>query len=179
MRKIERYWCMSPGERFAQPLPDPRIAVVSHIDWVPNKYSNWSRPEPDNYNRAIFDNKAIYIEGIRNQCWYRDHRRGGWFSLYYVKGDEAEVFVDYIKANRVRAFWNYKSVAVRSIIPRIDLESKRNYGKIMNLTVDERLYDLGFYNMLLDKGLDPEYLQKIVGTRRDIKIDEEIMDEEA
>ena len=60
-------------------ITDPRIAVSSHIGWrrVMKGLTEFSTPEPDNYNHAVFTEKPIAcpLAFVENQIWYKAVKR--------------------------------------------------------------------------------------------------------
>lgn len=176
-----KYWREYSGAPPVQ-LPDPRTAIARWIEWdhmkIPGLTNKtiWSFPEPDNMNRSIWHERAHDIPGLKNQMWYRDRARGGWFSVYYSAGDaDDQLIEDYIKQTPVWAYWVYtKNALPRTRATRIELESKRWNGKLTRdqHTSDERLYIQGFMEGLEARGVSKEFIERFAGIPRDIVVNQ-------
>lgn len=176
MRSLKlKYWELHNTEDWNEALPDPRLAVTRWTGWDGGRMyagrhvTTWSFPEPDNINAAIWHNKPHHIEGISYQMWYRDRARGGWFSLYYIDDNNRTVFDWYINQTAIWASWDHpKSTKPRERISGIELDSRRWTGEVGKTqhTFEERLHLQGFFSKLVDKGVDPKYVERIVGNVR-------------
>tara|TARA_R110000868_G_scaffold92333_2_gene256063 strand:+ start:2772 stop:3143 length:372 start_codon:yes stop_codon:yes gene_type:complete len=67
-------------------LPDPRIAVAKWLGWTKNHNVQTENavPEPDNYNRAIWNLTPVDCHIIEDQVIYRDQKNSAWITLMYV-----------------------------------------------------------------------------------------------
>jgi hypothetical protein len=169
LRKKGKFsWVVNFPDTCAAILPDPRLEISRHISWTSSTGgTTWSQPEPDNYNRAVFDTRAHHIPGIENQCWYQDITTTNWFSVYYCKSQtEMDIWQNYTKINQPQATWAYSAVPLRNRISKIDLEGGRQFGKNKSATADERLMDMGYYEQLIMRGADPDFIAQHVGVRR-------------
>lgn len=163
-------------------LRDPRIQLMRHMNWERQNISNhpgrtrWNGTEPDAYNRSIWDKRAHFIEGIKDQCWYKDLIHGGWVSLYVLDDYNKPLFDAYIKENSVWATWSpYKSSAMRTRIPSIVYDHHIKWGKMAGRTDDERLHDLGFYAKLAERGIPYSWIIERTGEPDPL---EEVKDQE-
>jgi len=149
-------------------LPDPRLEISRHINWNSSTGgTTWSQPEPDNYNRASYDVRRHHIPGIENQCWYRDIASTNWFSVYYCKNQtELDIWLNYTNINKPLATWAYTAVPLRNRISKIELEGGRQFAKNKSATADERMMDMGFYEQLVMRGADPDFIAQHIGVRR-------------
>ena len=139
-------------------LPDPRIPIVHHIKWAVPAYGNgsmkgftdWSTPEPDAFNCAFFANKPIECPFIENQIWYYEPYHEGWFSVYFVKEEKKLEWARWFMSQPWRAHWSvFKRSQLRRTKPLL-LQEKRK-TKHEDLTLNERLYEMDYYSLLLNK----------------------------
>lgn len=159
-------------------LPDPRIEIARHIDWiVPTNRggTTWLGIEPDNYNFAIFDTQPHDLKFMMHQCFYRLDRiflrqkLQGWVSVYV-----AEERLQTILFNREmlkiqpRAVWRYPHAKlVREKRPLLEREHGYSNRAADNFNTEERLYQQGYYEKLQRKYFDgDEKFIKVVGTPR-------------
>jgi len=161
-------------------LGDPRLPVIKHMEWQPLVMANhadktrWNGVEPDAYTHAIWAKTPQFIAGIKDQCWYKEPSHSGWISLYIVNELEQPVYDAYIMNNDVWATWSIKMPAIRRIrIPRIDYDTNVKWGKNAGRTDDERFHDLGFYDKLLARGVNTDWLRRQVGTPRPLIIEQQ------
>lgn len=162
-------------------LPDPRISVVRHMGWqLPVNISLYSGAEPDNYNFAVFDHRPHDFKFIQHQCWYKiDHvfkrkKVLGWIGLYIAEERlQSILFNREILKIQPEAVWRYDKA--RLIRPkRTELQRERFHYKSKdgNLTTEERLYQLGYYENLQRKYFDgDERFIKVVGQPRGFVLD--------
>lgn len=158
-------------------IVDPRVQITRQMDWLkPDKETHWTGVEPDNYNYAIFDNQAHDIKFIENQCWYKidtifiRKKIQGWISVYIIDNKE-DVFLFNREILRLqpRAVWRYdKAHSIRPKKTLLRRERQRGKGCESNLTTEERLYQMGYYEKLVTKYYDDEALFKVMGSPRGI-----------
>lgn len=162
---------------FCPTLPDPRLPVSQHMQWQnPNSdVTPWTGVEPDNYNYAIFDTKWHDLKFVEDQCFYeidmtfRNKHIKGWISMYIT--EEHEVFNQSVATMRPNAYWvNKKPKAIRTRKTMMEKELRANFpaGKI---TTEERLWQMGYFNVYKHKYLDDESYLKVVGVPRSIAQD--------
>lgn len=149
---------------------DPRLPVVKHISWISNTHEGRTfnkTPEPDNYNFAIFAARPHEIQGIDYQCWYRDRLRGGWFSLSVLRNpEETHLAHTWLQTNDWYAYWVYTyAPKIRPVMSSIDRQTYRKNTKLEPV-LDEILFQQGFYDTLVKRGLDEMSLQRLTGTPR-------------
>ena len=88
-------------------------------------------------------------------------------SLYIVPAAQQHLFVDYFTENSVWATWVYhKPIPMRQRISNIDLALNKSWGKNAARTEDERYYDMGFYDSLIQRGAKADYVFKFAGVSR-------------
>jgi hypothetical protein len=157
-------------------LVDPRLGISKQMEWSnPNStITPWTGIEPDNYNYAMFDLRPHELEFIQDQCWYRIDmiiRRKqvkGWFSVYHTLDNVA--FNRAILKIQPQAVWRHpKPTPVRIRKTLMQKEMRANTGAT-NLTTEERLWQMGYFNVYKHKYLDDEAYLKVVGTPRGIAL---------
>jgi hypothetical protein len=123
-------------------------------------------PEPDNYNRAVFDLKPYDCEFIEDQVFYFDTNRNAWFSVYYVPDDQVEEFNTWIEQFEPQAFWQHLNAP--KIRQQRPLLWCRNNVSERFLTDNERLYTMGYYDELKIKYFsdDTTYVDSLLGDAR-------------
>jgi len=149
---------------------DPRIPVIRHIEWEPQRVAGfpeqtrWNGIEPSAYNFAIWSEQPQLIEGIKDQCWYKDQQNGGWISLYVVNEYNQPALQATLDNIEVWGIWTPRKLsAFRTRIPTIAYDKHIRWGKLAGRTFDERLYDQGYYDLLLERGLDDQWLKQHIG----------------
>lgn len=129
-------------------LIDPRIAIASQIKW--QKYTtadtDFVTPEPDNFNWATFSSKPLECPDVQNQVIYRDSFRGAWVSVFYVRPEEQPAFDSWLKNQTIWAYWQHTSPP--PIRPQRLLLRTRRRDNYKELTTNERLYTMGYYERL-------------------------------
>jgi hypothetical protein len=139
-------------------LPDPRIPIVHHIKWQPPQYgalpvkgyTDWSSPEPDVFNYAFFAGQPIECPFVENQIWYYEPYHQGWFSVYYVKDEMKLAWARWFIQQPFIAHWAvFKQSQLRKTRPLL-MEKKRK-TKDYDMGLNERLHEMDFYSLLLNK----------------------------
>ena len=127
---------------------DPRIALARHIDWQKTyDETEFSLPEPDNFNFATLSQRPLFCESVKNQVWYQDFYKSGWISLYLVTPQELPAFKDWLKQQPWRSYWRTgKPLPLRT--RRSMLWNRRTATE---LTLEERLYLSGYYKNFIAK----------------------------
>lgn len=173
MRKSRHEWRYVRGHPLKAKLGDPRIHLIKHMGWAnrttqafPDK-THWQGVEPDNYTHGIASDRPHFIEGIEHQCWFNAKKL--WFSVYVLDDTNQHFYDDYVKSHKVYALWTCsESRPMRGKITRIEHEAIRRWGKEADeeLTMEERLYDMGYVDRLVDMGVDKEFIRKYMGEPR-------------
>lgn len=138
-------------------LPDPRTPIARHIQWTKPIYgkegrglTDWSVPEPDTFNSAFFADKPIECPFIRNQIWYYDESKKGWFSVYFVERDQKATWNQWFLGQPWIAYWTViKQSQLRRTRPL--LEEKKRKKSTHEPSLNERLHELNYYSSLLNK----------------------------
>jgi hypothetical protein len=158
------------GEGQRPYLADPRTPIARHIQWSKPIYgkegrglTDWSVPEPDAFNSALFASKPIECPFIRNQVWYYDENRRAWFSVYFVEKDQKAEWSRWaMKQNWIAQWTVFKPSQLRK--PRPMLEEKKRKKATYEPSLNERLHELNYYSTLLNKveeDMKPSVLQRI------------------
>jgi hypothetical protein len=132
-------------------LPDPRLAIARQLYWSKscNEYTDYTQPEPDNYNRAVYDTKRHFCEFIEDQVFYYDLRRRAWISVYYVPQHLFTEWQTWCDLRDPPAWWRqHKPVKLRQ--KKTVLYTRANISQ-KEITDNERLYSLGYFDTLKDK----------------------------
>jgi len=88
-------------------------------------------------------------------------------SLYIIPVAQQQIFVDYFTSNQVWATWVYhKPVPQRTRISNIDYALNKSWGKNAARTDDERFFDMGFYDGLIQRGARADYIFRYAGVSR-------------
>jgi hypothetical protein len=173
-KSIHNYWQYI--DEVCPELIDPRLPVCKHMSWSSpgTTMTNYIGCEPDNYNSAIFDIKPHDMPWVRDQCFYyidttfKRKTIKGWMSLYVVTDSEKYQFNREILKLQPPAVWRYGNAKAirekRTLIQRGAGYVTRN-GTV-NLTAEERLYQMGYYEKLKNKYFDDEIFLKVVGEPR-------------
>lgn len=165
-----RYWKYTKAFELKRDLVDPRIAIARHINWYRGKGMDTANvvPEPDNYNRAVFNSLPCECSFIKDQVFYYDKNRNAWFSVYYVPEPQIEEFNIWIKQITPGAYWQHNTTPK----PRVKRTLLWNRGNVSErfLTENERLHTMGYYENLKIKYFsdDMAYIDSLLGESRDL-----------
>ena len=153
-------------------LPDPRVSIAVLSAWTPLKTDNRQNNgvEPDNYNFAVYDLKPHDLKFIENSVFYKSNHQGltGWFSLYIAEEkSQATLFNQAMIKLQPKAVWRYSRARpirpVKTLLPKERDQKIRTQG----LTIEERLWQTGYYANLQHKYFDgDEKFIKVVGEPR-------------
>lgn len=129
-------------------LIDPRIMIARHIDWQRSYtgYTQFSQPEPDNYNRAVYLKQPYIFDSVPNQVLYRDDIRQGWFTVLMVPPELELAYTEERTWLNPGAYWLNKGTRYRQ--RQTLLHAKSNQVEI---TDNQRLAQQGYYENLLIK----------------------------
>ena len=164
-----RDWHILPACEFPE-LPDPRVAIARQIGWIKttSPVTEYTTPEPNNYNRSICDIKSRICSFIEDQVYYFDASRRVWFTVYYVPEEQIAEFDLWMLSLPVLAYWRHSSASKLRPQRRL-LWAKGSSGE-RTLTDNERLFTLGYYDELRSRHFttDDSYLNYALGKRRSI-----------
>lgn len=130
-------------------LTDPRPEIAKHIGWEKKQGPNteWSVPEPDNYNRAVYADRILICEHIQDQVTYKCKDTGGWWTVLHVPKNRNAIFEAWLTKQPWLVRWNYEyAPAVRNMKKILTPDNIRS-----DITLPERLFAMGYYAKLHDK----------------------------
>ena len=164
-------WTHRDKESYMKNFIDPRIAIAHHINWRRNyTETEFSLPEPDNYNFATMSARPLYCDLVRNQVWYRDEIKLCWVSVFLVANNITDDFKTWLKQQPWTSYWrNGYTPALRTRRPML-----WNRQRATELTLEERLYLSGYYKNFIAKYFTDghaEFVYKRLGGPRGRLID--------
>jgi hypothetical protein len=129
-------------------LVDPRIAVARHIEWYrpSTNTTNYTIPEPENYNRAVFSSKPIEFTWAKYQVIYKDQSRNGWITACWLTAEECAKF-DLWAADNDMTYWRH----LRWGQPRKPKPMLERGSTKAEISLDERLLTMGYYKNFVVK----------------------------
>ena len=141
-------WTHRDKESYMKNFIDPRIAIAHHINWRRNySETEFSLPEPDNYNFATMSARPLYCDFIGNQVWYRDKIKLCWVSVFLVAINITDDFKTWLKQQPWTSYWRTgKPLPLRTRRPML-----WNRRTATELTLEERLYLSGYYKNFIAK----------------------------
>lgn len=160
-------WMYAESYTGEQTLGDCRLPLVSHIDWKSSYSSDiteWQTPEPDNYNLAVFARQPFDCPFVENQVFYYDKKHKGWFSVC-CETDTGKIadYIQWAQRQPIIAYWHYKRAHKIRHRKKI-LENGRNNSP--HLTMDERLFQLNYFDKLKYKCDNEFIVERRIGTPR-------------
>jgi hypothetical protein len=164
--KREQRWVVPRTSK----IPDPRLAIAKHINWTRPQAgydTEYSLPEPDNYNYAGFAERPIECPILQCQVFYQHRKKKGWWSVYYVPDELLEDFLTWSQPIQFEICWTpFKLPKMRQRRPLL----KSRKGAVEQ-TIDERLYTMGYFDELQSQhNID---ISHILGTPRPDLFDNE------
>lgn len=162
------FWTYNKEYKLAKDFIDPRIAIVKLTGWkkTTSEFTEYTLPEPDNYNRAIVTDKPCECPLIEDQVIYFDQNRRSWITLMYVPDCQINDIDLWIKTQNKIAVWcHLKPPQLKQ--NRTLLWTRENVSD-RAMTDNERLYTLGYYENFKVKYFndDIEYIDSLLGTAR-------------
>ena len=141
------------GENYHGPrnLLDPRIAIAQHLNWHKSTiaYTEFTLPEPDNYNRAIYTEQPMDFSWIENQVIYKNPHGPGWFSVFYIPSDQLQEYDHYMTLMDYTRWLHYRPSGFKIYKPML----MRGATKA-DMGPNERLLTMGYYKKFIVKYLD-------------------------
>lgn len=141
MSKHQFIWQYRGLGVFKKP-PDPRVALGQYLKWQrsPTNDTEYSVPEPDNYNFGIRYKNIADCTFLPDQVFYFDIVSNQWWTLYYVTDQHRAKFTEWFNLQDYTVKWHHpKAQPARQRKPL--LQPKKN-GE---MTENERLYTMGYY----------------------------------
>ena len=162
------YWTYGPEYALDIELKDPRLALAKHLGWkkLNSAYTEYTTPEPDNYNRAVFGLHPIDCDVIEDQVIYYDKSSQGWITLMYVPDHQITQIDAWIAQCQPWAYWQHNKPP--KIKPQRGLLWVRGNISDVNQTDNERLYTMGYFDEFKVKYFndDTEYVDSLLGEAR-------------
>jgi len=162
------YWTYGPEYQGIRDLPDPRILIARHIGWkkLHSPETEYSIPEPDNYNRAILAHIPIDCSIIKDQVFYK--YKDSWVTLLYVPLEQCSQVDNWIRQCRPMAVWCH--LKPPKIKPQRGMLWARENISDNNMTDNERLYTMGYFEDFKVKYFndDATYVDSLLGSARAI-----------
>ena len=149
-------------------LNDCRLPIASHIGWSTfgNAVTYWQQPEPDNYNLAVFARQPLDCPFMDNQVFYYDKKNCGWFSLV-CEFDKQKIsdYLSWAQRQPIIAYWHYgKAHQFRQKKKLLEVDYKKEDS--VHLTMNERLFQLNYYDKLKYKCDNEFIVERRIGTPR-------------
>lgn len=161
-------WDVIPNFKPKHDFIDPRILVARHIGWkkTTSEYTDYSTPEPENYNRAIFTTRPMECPVIEDQVIYYDSVRLGWITLMYVPDHKLKLVDTWICNCDKLAVWHHSKPP--KVKPERTLLWTRGNMNDKNLSDNERLYTMGYFAEFKVKYFsdDATYVDSLLGPAR-------------
>lgn len=140
--KREQKWVVPRTSK----IQDPRIAIAKQLNWTRplTGETDYSIPEPDNYNYAALDKKPHDCPHIQSQVFYWDKKLKSWWSVYYVPKEKNDDFLTWAEDIAFEVCWTpFRTSNLRH--RRTLLKSR---SSAVEQTIYERLYTMGYYDKL-------------------------------
>ena len=101
------YWRFDAAYPGRTDFLDPRVAIAKQIGWRKSATSSteYSVPEPDNFNRAVVHDRWIECEFIEDHVVFYDRVRKTWISCYYVPSTQLKKFDAWVTAQKPHGIW--------------------------------------------------------------------------
>jgi hypothetical protein len=158
-------WRYGTGYLGLHNLVDPRIAIARHLQWQrpSTNTTDYTLPEPENYNRAIYTIKPMELPWVQDQIIYKEPHKPGWITACYLTEAEAVKF-DQWATMMDMTYWRH----LRPAVPRRPRLLLARGATKSELSLDERLLTMGHYKNLVVKYFDgdPQYVQSRLGPVR-------------
>ena len=101
------YWRFAQSYEGRTDFLDPRLAIAKQMAWRNNRQTttDYSIPEPDNFNRALVSAKWIECEFLEDQIMFYDRVRKSYISCYYVPAKQIKQFDAWVLTVGASAIW--------------------------------------------------------------------------
>jgi hypothetical protein len=150
-------------------IADPRLLLARHISWArPHSTdTEYSTPEPDNYNYAVLNPQCEECPFIKNHVFIRDVKTKYWWTIYHVPDEQEEAFLAWAEPRDfVSCFTPHRYSKLRQRRPFLWTRANNSDSVISD---NERLYTMGYYDNLQESfNID---LNKHVGEPRPYILD--------
>lgn len=142
-------WIVPRGTIGGQYILDPRVAMAKHIGWTRpfSHETEYTIPEPDNFNYAVLNPVPVECPCIQNQVFFKDTRSKLWWSVYFVPPELEQEFLTWADDKEFKLrFCPHRYAKVRKFRPF--LWTKKAAAE---QTLPERLYKMGYFDKLQNK----------------------------
>ena len=164
-KSVYMKWTYSPEFKGAKILPDPRVPIARLLQWTRSGTGDtfYTVPEPDNYNRAVYNKQPVECPFIEDQVIYRSEGHRGWFTVCYVEPDQIDVFEAWAGQHGLALWRHLKPAAIKR---QRKLLARNEYYK--ELSTNERLLTMGYYKNFAVKYFegDTSIVKSLVGEPR-------------
>ena len=148
-RSSKGFYVNVPKKELDRWPADPRFPIARYMSWTrPNgTQTEYSIPEPDNFNRAVMALRRLTCPFIEDHIFYYDTLRSSWWTVYYVPPSRLQEFDLWVDQQEYIIRWYHsKPAAVRT-------RKSLLYNRVNSyeITDNERLYTMGYYNKLAEK----------------------------
>jgi hypothetical protein len=129
-------------------ITDPRLLLARHISWLrPHSTdTEYSTPEPDNFNYAVLNPGMEECPFIKNHVFIRDVKTKYWWTIYHVPEAQEEDFLNWAEPrNFVSCFTPHRYSKLRRRRPFLWARANNSDSVISE---NERLYLMGYYDNL-------------------------------
>lgn len=164
-KSVYMKWYYSPEYPGVKTLPDPRVPIARLLQWNRSSTGDtlYTTPEPDNYNRAVFNRRPIECKFIEDQVIYRSDVHRGWFTVLWVQPEQMQEFDAWAGENCLALWRHGKPAAIKT---QRKLLARNEYYK--DLSTNERLLTMGYYKNLAVKYFegDTDIVKSLIGEPR-------------
>lgn len=169
-------WIMPKAAIGGRYIADPRLQLARHIGWQrPHSVeTEYSTPEPDNFNYAVLNPQIEECPFIKNHVFIRELKTKNWWTIYYVPAEQEEEFLIWADPREfISRFTPHRYSKLRQHRPFLWTRANNSDSVI---TENERLYTMGYYDDLQQRfNID---LQTAIGEPRPyILSDDFVIDE--
>jgi hypothetical protein len=163
-------WRYGTGYLGLHNLVDPRIAIARQLAWSrpSTNTTDYTVPEPENYNRAIYTITPMELPWVQDQVIYKEPHKPGWITACYLTEEQAAKFDEWA-ALMDMTYWRH----LRPAIPRKQRPMLERGATKAEMSLDERLLTQGYYKNMVIKYFDgdPLYVTNRLGPARASLID--------
>jgi hypothetical protein len=144
-------WTYSKSHQGFHNLIDPRTAIARQLNWQrsTSNITEYTLPEPENYNRAVYSPCPIEFTWVKFQVIYKDTYRNAWITACHLTAAECLKFDAWAQANDMTYWRHHKPRSLRH--RKLLLERGATKAEI---SLDERLLTMGYYKNMVVKYFD-------------------------
>jgi hypothetical protein len=158
-------WYYGANFKGLRNLIDPRIHISRHISWHRSStdYTDYTLPEPENYNRAIYTPRPQELSWVKDQVILKDPYKEGWITVVYLPPEEINNFDAWCVMMDMTYWRHNRPGTMRKPRPMLSRGASKT-----ELSLDERLLTMGYYKNMVVKYFDgdPQYVRSRLGEAR-------------